>query len=135
MQASWRLARSAHIFRWGEFANPFMDGDGAPIHAPMEYDGAHRMCDTKKPQTSDAPLVHAKAQAFTRTRRGKHNVVNAVWRRGVPGENKISCYGQWRPGTRREAVRVNRDGETRWHRPHRAHGAAILFSSGIASDS
>jgi hypothetical protein len=32
------------------------------------------------------------------------------------GSNHISAYGVWRDHARRTHVRVNRTGETRWHR-------------------
>jgi len=39
-----------------------------------------------------------------------------VWRRTTTGSNHISAYGVWRDRARRTSARVNRTGETRWHR-------------------
>ena len=53
------------------------------------------------------------------TRRGR-KAAGAVWRRTEMGTNHIACFGVWRRGTRRQAERQGRTGETRWHMPHRA---------------
>lgn len=112
------------------------------------------MCDKKWPESTGMRQTHFHAKAFVRARRastggtdkpakrpgmrtgrrGNHNVLNAVWRRGVPGENKISCYGQWRQGARRQAARINRDGETRWHRPYKAQSAPNQLNSGTINE-
>ncbi len=55
----------------------------------------------------------------SRTRRGTYMVLLAAWRRTDIGSNHITSYGVWRIGARRAAIRINRSGETRWHRPHR----------------
>lgn len=53
------------------------------------------------------------------TVRGR-KTASAVWRRTEMGTNHIACFGVWRRGTRRQAERKGRTGETRWHMPHRA---------------
>jgi hypothetical protein len=61
----------------------------------------------------------------SRTRRGSLTAESAVWRRTEMGTNHIACFGVWRTGTRRQAERLNRTGQTRWHMPHQG-GAVIL---------
>ena len=57
--------------------------------------------------------VHAVA---LRARRGLKASTGAVWRRTSTGSNHISTHGVWRDHARRALARVNRTGETRWHR-------------------
>ena len=59
-----------------------------------------------------------------RTLRGREAAPIAVWRRCEMGTNHIACFGVWRRGTRRQAMRLNRSGTTRWHMPHQG-GAAF----------
>ena len=54
--------------------------------------------------------------ALTRARKGLKSCGNTVWRRTATGSNHISAYGVWRDQARRMNARVNRTGETRWHR-------------------
>ena len=54
--------------------------------------------------------------AVMRMRRGSRVCAKTVWRRTTTGSNHISAYGVWRDRARRTSVRVNRTGETRWHR-------------------
>ena len=54
--------------------------------------------------------------AATRARRGLKARNNTPWRRTGTGSNHISAYGVWRDKARRVMARVNRAGETRWHR-------------------
>ncbi len=54
--------------------------------------------------------------AITRGRKGLLQTAKASWRRCTTGSNHISAFGVWRTGTRRAMKRVNRTGETRWHR-------------------
>ena len=61
-----------------------------------------------------------------RRRRGVLMVENAVWRRTELGTNHIASHGVWRKGSRRQAARLNRSGDTRWHKPHKS-GAAIAL--------
>jgi len=56
---------------------------------------------------------------MSRGRRGLHMVLPSSWRRTAIGSNHISAFGVWRIGARRAALRINRTGETRWHRPCR----------------
>jgi len=55
----------------------------------------------------------------SRERRGVLGWMPSAWRRGAMGPNRISCLGVWKTGTRREAVRINRMGDTDWRRPYR----------------
>lgn len=52
----------------------------------------------------------------TRGRRGLAGYVPAVWRRTRWGENRITCLGVWKSGTRRMSRPRNRTGATDWHR-------------------
>ena len=52
----------------------------------------------------------------TRTRKGLLNQAKGPWRRCTSGSNHISAHGVWRGPARRTALRINRTGETRWHR-------------------
>jgi hypothetical protein len=54
--------------------------------------------------------------AVRRDRKGQLACAKASWRRCTTGSNHISAFGVWRDGARREAARINRRGETRWHR-------------------
>jgi hypothetical protein len=54
-----------------------------------------------------------------RHRRGHLTLIPQPWRRCAMGTNRISCMGVWRRGTRRQALRSNRTGETEWHRLRR----------------
>jgi hypothetical protein len=53
----------------------------------------------------------------------------AVWRRIEMGTNHIACFGVWRRGTRRQAMRQARPGTTRWHMPHRGGAAVVLLGA------
>ncbi len=65
------------------------------------------------------------------TRRGR-KAQGAVWRRTEMGTNHIACFGVWRRGTRRQAVRQDRSGTTRWHMPHQ--GGAGIVLPGVARE-
>jgi hypothetical protein len=65
--------------------------------------------------------------AVTRMRRGVRGGAKSVWRRTTTGSNHISAYGVWRDHVRRAHVRVNRTGETRWHRLPAATLAVHFF--------
>jgi hypothetical protein len=56
-------------------------------------------------------------------------LIPSAWRRCEMGTNHIACYGVWRKGRRRDAVRVNRGCETRWHRPYRLKAIVIPAKS------
>ena len=73
---------------------------------------------------SDTLSRRGKAIAATRARRGSRSLIPSDWRRGVAGTNRISCLGMWKTGTRRQARRANRCGETDWQRPYQAAAAA-----------
>jgi hypothetical protein len=49
-------------------------------------------------------------------RKGFKACIKSVWRRQSTGSNQISAFGVWRNQARRTSARVNRIGETRWHR-------------------
>ena len=51
-----------------------------------------------------------------RERKGLLASAKASWRRCTTGSNHISAFGVWRDRARRGAARINRTGETRWHR-------------------
>ncbi|HXC57380.1 MAG TPA: hypothetical protein VNU97_18920 [Rhizomicrobium sp.] len=71
-----------------------------------------------------------KRGATLRTPGGRKAATGVVWRRCEMGTNHIACFGVWRRGTRRQAVRNDRCGQTRWHMPHR-DGAAILLPGAV----
>ena len=52
----------------------------------------------------------------TRLRKGLKASIKSAWRRQSTGSNPISAYAVWRDHARRVLARVNRMGETRWHR-------------------
>jgi hypothetical protein len=52
----------------------------------------------------------------TRLRKGVKACIKSAWRRRETGSNHISAYAVWRNHARRAMARVNRMGETRWHR-------------------
>jgi hypothetical protein len=54
--------------------------------------------------------------AVARPRRGVRAGAKSIWRRTTTGSNHISAYGVWCDHARRARARVNRTGETRWHR-------------------
>ena len=53
-----------------------------------------------------------------RFRRGQLRYIRSTWRRSEIGTNRISCLGVWSKGSRREAPRANRSGETDWRQVH-----------------
>ena len=65
--------------------------------------------------------------AVIRMRLGLKVSSKAVWRRTTTGSNHISAYGVWRDHARRARARVNRTGETRWHRLPPAMAAINFF--------
>jgi hypothetical protein len=54
--------------------------------------------------------------AAQRARKGLLACAKASWRRCTTGSNHISAFGVWRDRARRGVTRINRTGETRWHR-------------------
>jgi hypothetical protein len=56
------------------------------------------------------------SRSSTRMRKGVHAACDNPWRRRTTGSNHISAFGVWREGSRRMMTRINRTGETRWHR-------------------
>lgn len=76
--------------------------------------------------TIKSPFFSGERPAFRcledRKRKGFRDMENVSWRRCSMGTNHISAFGVWRQGMRRCLRRVNRRGETRWHRlPSRGH--------------
>jgi len=63
---------------------------------------------------SDSRAVKRKAPHSTRPRRGHIGELAVEWRRCSPGTNHIANLGVWRVGSRRQAERVNRTGDTHW---------------------
>ena len=76
-----------------------------------------------------ASASYKKAVPELRSRRGALSAYSTSWRRCALGPNRLSSLGVWKRGARREAVRVNRMGETQWHRPYRAQPTSIVDSS------
>lgn len=62
-----------------------------------------------------------------RARKGLKACIKSAWRRASTGSNHISAYGVWRDHARRAMRRINRAGETRWHRLPVAGCAANFF--------
>ena len=60
--------------------------------------------------------LHPRRKNVARMRKGLKACIKSAWRRAGTGSNQISAYGVWRDRTRRAMARVNRMGETRWHR-------------------
>jgi len=56
------------------------------------------------------------SRSLTRMRKGVRAACNTPWRRNSTGSNHISAFGVWRDRSRRVMTRINRTGETRWHR-------------------
>ena len=72
-----------------------------------------------------APVVRSRPLAsMTRVRRGVRAAAKTSWRRVTTGSNHISAFGVWRDRSRRAMTRINRTGETRWHRLPAAGGFA-----------
>jgi len=67
-----------------------------------------------------------------RERKGHVALAKTPWRRCTTGTNHISAFGVWRVGSRRTLKRVNRTGETRWHRLPLA-GCPVSFEKGKLS--
>jgi hypothetical protein len=72
-----------------------------------------------------APVAGARPSLSTaRTRKGVRAAAKVTWRRVTTGSNHISAFGVWRDRSRRAMTRINRTGETRWHRLPAAGGFA-----------
>jgi hypothetical protein len=59
---------------------------------------------------------YSRHAAVTRKRTGLKACSKTAWRRTTTGSNHISAHGVWRDLARRTLTRINRTGETRWHR-------------------
>jgi hypothetical protein len=80
------------------------------------------------------PRRRAGSSFPVRRRRGYWMLLATPWRRCVMGTNHISCFGIWRKGSRRQALRVNRQGDARWNRPARIARRDIGCSGHDASE-
>jgi hypothetical protein len=99
-------------------------------------DGANRMFpllsfflafprDRRAAVRQSAPVAPARASfSMTRLRKGVRAANKSPWRRDTTGSNHISAFGVWRDRNRRVMTRINRTGETRWHRLPLAGGLA-----------
>jgi hypothetical protein len=67
-------------------------------------------------QNAIIPASRVAGIAVKRERKGQLACARTSWRRCTTGSNHISAFGVWRNSARREAARINRRGETRWHR-------------------
>jgi hypothetical protein len=61
-------------------------------------------------------LRHSCGASWGRQRKGFSAYAKTAWRRCSTGTNHISAFGVWQAGSRRCLKRINRRGETRWHR-------------------
>ena len=75
-----------------------------------------------------SPALRTAKHGPVRARRGLWMVLANAFRRCAMGTNQISCFGIWRRGTRRQAIRSNRHGETRWLRSARNIAAPANIS-------
>jgi len=91
--------------------------------APVSYPRALR-AGVRNPGVGS--LACKRTAPAMRRRKGLLTMVPAVWRRCAMGENRISCFGVWKQGTRREALRLNRTGDTHWRRA-RCGGSNDVF--------
>lgn len=73
-----------------------------------------RRAAVKRPVFLVAP--RASRVCVKRGRKGFLAGTKAAWRRCATGSNHISAFGVWQGRIRRAMTRVNRVGETRWHR-------------------
>ena len=69
---------------------------------------------------------HSRA-GVTRAGKGLKACIKSAWRRQDTGSNHISAFGVWRDNARRTVARINRIGETRWHRLPVAARAISFF--------
>ena len=81
---------------------------------PLKFYARTRRAAVRRPAI--AVTRQGAAPAVKRARKGLSQTAKASWRRCTTGTNHISAFGVWRVGTRRAMKRINRTGETRWHR-------------------
>src|ERR1700690_1918991 len=81
---------------------------------PMKFYARTRRAAVKPPAIAVAR--QGAAPAIKRVRKGLLQTAKASWRRCTAGTNHISAFVVWRVGARRVMKRINRTGETRWHR-------------------
>jgi hypothetical protein len=81
---------------------------------PTPYFPRARRAAVKHPALYAAP--RASDATVRRTRKGLLAGAKTLWRRCATGSNHISAFGVWRGRARRGVARINRRGETRWHR-------------------
>jgi hypothetical protein len=112
------------LIRRIELLRRALRGDDAPRIKPAEPVRRGRCAAVRRRAISP---WRAAGNAFIRRRRGYWMLLATAWRRCAMGTNHISCFGIWRKGTRRQALRVNRHGDARWNRPARAARRDIAF--------
>ena len=92
-----------------------MDGAGRMFSLLSEISSFPR--DRRAAVRQSAPVTHARAPGSAgRARKGVRAATKNTWRRSTTGSNHISAFGVWRDRSRRVMTRINRTGETRWHR-------------------
>jgi len=99
-----------------------------PRRTRRVMDGASRMFsllssvssfprDRRAAVRESAPVAGSRPScSITRARKGVRAAGKYPWRRITTGTNHISAFGVWRDRSRRAMTRINRTGETRWHR-------------------
>jgi len=77
------------------------------------YSRSRAVAVVRRAEPQGAPVLPPLA---ARIRKGLLGRAKGPWRRCTLGSNHISAHGVWRELARRAAPRINRTGETRWHR-------------------
>lgn len=91
--------------------------DGASRMFPLLSSLASFARDRRAAVRQSAPVAGAFVSASpSRARKGVRAATKNPWRRNTTGSNHISAFGVWRDRSRRAKTRINRTGETRWHR-------------------
>lgn len=84
---------------------------------PLSPIAAYFPRDRRAAVRQSAPVAASPgARSAMRVRKGVRAATKNPWRRAATGSNHISAYGVWRDRSRRSMTRLNRTGETRWHR-------------------
>ena len=91
--------------------------DGANRMFPLSSSLSGFARDRRAAVRQSSAVTASRASCSTmRTRKGVRAATKNSWRRISTGSNHISAFGVWRDRSRRVMTRVNRTGETRWHR-------------------
>jgi hypothetical protein len=91
--------------------------DGASRMFPLSPIASHFPRDRRAAVRQSAPVTASPgARSASRMRKGVRAATKNSWRRITTGSNHISAFGVWRDRSRRAMTRINRTGETRWHR-------------------